>query len=213
MGGPNGQLLPQRGYLVTQRRQGTVIHKNHAGHSASFGIAGLGGDPGPGVLLSHASRLPQPGQSGPLRSLDHDDHVVPALELVLDQQGHVVHHDRGRRCSRCQRSTAPGDLRVHHTVQPLSCAVVGEHPSPEGGSVQLTIGGQQVAAEVLDDHGQSGGPRCQDRAGQLVGVDDDGTVLGQQPGHFALARPDAAGEPDTDHGRKPSQAGHAVREG
>jgi hypothetical protein len=80
---------------------------------------------------------------------------------------------------------------------------VGEGDLREGGPVQGAIGVQNVLTEPLDERLIGGPTGLDDLPGVHVGVENDGAAFGEQAGHGGLSGPDAAGESDHEHGRRP----------
>jgi len=78
--------------------------------------------------------------------------------------------------------------------------LVGEHQPAHGRAIQFAGRGQYLRPEFGHHLGQSVGAGTNDLPSQGVGVDDDRAKLGQAARHGRLARSDATGEPDHEHG-------------
>ena len=67
-----------------------------------------------------------------------------------------------------------------------------------------------VASCFMGERSQAGRTRHHHLASGHIGVDEHGAVRGQPPGYFALARPDASGEPDPQHVNPPETRANAA---
>ena len=88
---------------------------------------------------------------------------------------------------------------VHDRLEPGPGLRVAEHQRSHRRAVEGTVGIQDGVAEHLDDPAQPGRARRHNLSGQAVGVDHDGTTIGQQLGGLRLAATDPAGQTDLDH--------------
>ncbi len=77
---------------------------------------------------------------------------------------------------------------------------VVEDPVGDRGTVEGAVGGDDLAPEALDHGVEDGGPRLLQLADDGAGVDHDRAALGQHGRHGGLARADASGETDDQHG-------------
>ncbi len=96
------------------------------------------------------------------------------------------------------------DERVYDGVQCRAALGVPEDDGAELLAVDRAVGGDDRAAEGLDDAREPFAPGRVDPMADLVGVDDVGAELGEHAADDALPRADTAREPD-DHGRLVAQ--------
>ena len=90
-------------------------------------------------------------------------------------------------------------VRVHDLVQRLPLGGVGEDPAPQSCSVDTAPFIEYLATEARHERLMGGAFRGYRAMGQLVGIQDEGTELGQHLGHGALARGDPAGQAHPEH--------------
>ena len=158
----------------------------------------LGGDPGARVGGRHAA-ADQPLDPHLDRGVHHDHQVEARRKAVLDQQRDVLYDHRLRRRLGDQLCRPGADQRVHDRVEPGPRSLVAEHQPGHGGAVERAVRLQHASTERIHDGGEPFGARRDHLAGQPVGVDDHGAVLGEPAGHRRLARPHASGQPNAQH--------------
>lgn len=86
--------------------------------------------------------------------------------------------------------------RMNHRFQPSPGLLVAEHERTYRRSIEVTLGRQHHGSERLHHLGQARRTPRDHVAGQLVGVDDHRTEVGQEFRDRALAGRDATGESD-----------------
>ncbi len=194
-----GKTLPHLSHLVMKIfRAAAVVHED-VGHRAAGGVRRLVGHPRQRLL----PRKPPIGQAGKadLAWRHHDDdHVVAAGQAGLDEQRHVVHDHRVGRSIGHATGRLRADQRMCDRLKAAAGGGVREHDSPERLPIEAAVGAQHLRPELVHDGPQ---PRCtdgDDLPGDRVRIDDDGTVINQQPRHRALARADPTGQPHPQHG-------------
>src|SRR5437764_9397851 len=90
-------------------------------------------------------------------------------------------------------------------VQPPPRRLVCERLRGQRGPVERAVRVEAVLAERLGDLGETFGAGLDDFAGEPVGVDEDGAVLGEAVRHRRFPRTDTAGQAHTQHDDQPSQ--------
>ena len=168
-------------------------------------------DPRPGVGLGQPTRGHQPGHPGRLVGVHHHDEVVGRAEVLLDQQRHVVHDDRlGGRLRDELGGPGPHE-RVGDLLEVGTGPGVAEHQRTERRPVQRTVGGEHLRPEAPPHLGEAGGAGRHDLTRDAVGVDDDRAELAQPGRDGGLARADAPGETDLQHGLRRPRGGPGSR--
>jgi hypothetical protein len=134
--------------------------------------------------------------------VDHHQHVHPVGQPGLDQQRGVQHHHHVLVVVGLEAVGDAGeDRRVGDLVQQGQLGRVGEDDVGERLAVDRSVLEQHPRPEVVADLAPRRGARHHHLAGDVVGVDDLGSPLGEHGRDRALARRDAPGEPDQQHGR------------
>src|SRR5262249_2595113 len=95
-----------------------------------------------------------------------------------------------------------GDQRMHDRVQARAGGGIGEHDRAERAPIDRPVGGDDRGPERVDDRRGAGASGPVDLVTDPVGVDHARAELGEDRGDRALARADAAREPDC-HYRAP----------
>ena len=147
--------------------------------------------------MPRASRPPEPQVRG---ALDHDHGPVLGRILRFDEQRHVVDDDRAFRSRGDLAEELLADRGMGDRLELLAGLVVDERLLGEPGAVETAVGADDVGSEPLHQALQHRRSGLDDLAGDHVGVDDDGSPLGQQGRHRRLPRPDPTGQPDHLHG-------------
>jgi DNA-binding SARP family transcriptional activator/pimeloyl-ACP methyl ester carboxylesterase len=205
---PAHQVGPDFGDAAVQVVQGAGVVDHDIGNRQPLLPAGLGRHPGPGLIRRHAAQADQPLELQFRRYVHHDHHVETGPAAALGQQGHVVHDDGagwlgGLHGGLFGRLHPLADQGVHDLVELGPQPRIAEHDLPQPFPVQRAVRPEHLLAEHLGDPRQPGRPGDDHFPGGHVRVDEHGTVVRQPPGYFALARPDASGEPHPQQ-REPS---------
>ena len=82
--------------------------------------------------------------------------------------------------------------------------VVSEDDIGHARAIERAVRRHDVRPEAVDDRPEGVGAGLLQLAHDRVGVDQDGSVLGQKPGDRALSGPDAARQSDEQHPSIPS---------
>ncbi len=107
---------------------------------------------------------------------------------------------RGHRAHELGRALP--DRRVGDAFEVGQSARVGEDDPPQRRPVQPAVGAEHSVTEAFTDGGEGRHTRFDDLAGHRVRVDDDRTQVRKERGDRRLARPDAPGETNSQHGAK-----------
>lgn len=163
-----------------------------AGHLVGDSIAGVG--------LGEPSVLDEPTNGFVGVDVDHHHGAVAGLAR-LDEEGHVVDHNVVGSCMGLEPTHHLGThRRMNDRLQLPSGGFVAEHDSRDRGTIEPTVGCQDVGAEAIH-HGVE--HRCAwllELPSDGIGIDDDSAMLAEHGGNRRLPRADATGEPDEEHG-------------
>ena len=155
------------------------------------------------IRLGHP---PQGDQALELNVLGHvDDHheVAERRHADLDEQRVVVDDHAVIGDRRLPRDGEIPDGGVGDGFEVGAGGVVAEHQCPEGRPVEGAVGCDDAGAEALGDGGQCGRAGLDRFTGQQVVVDDDRAVAREARADGALARADATGQTESEHGSPP----------
>ena len=169
---------------------------NSLGDRPALLIGSLRGHPLTRTIRRQTTLL-EPLEPGGFACLDHHDDVELAPSPCLDEQRDVVHDHRAVRHTRHQFLRTLRDERMNDPIQVGARRLVRENQLRELGPVELAVRADDVAPESGHHGCEPGRARANDLPGDLVGIDDHGTVLGEQRRDRALARSHAAGQPDS----------------
>ena len=192
-------LKPQVINLGQELGPGPVVLQPHIGSRTALAIGGLGCDASPGIRLGQA---PPDGEARHTsRFVGPDDHgeVISRGHALLDEQGHVVHHNGGGQRRLHQRSGARTDQWVGDGLEILSRPRVGKDDLTQRTAIQGAVGRHHSITEALADRRQSGRTDCHDLSRQPIGIDDDGAELPKPLRHRRFAGTYPASEPYAQH--------------
>src|SRR5699024_3108273 len=83
---------PESAHLVGRGVRAAVVVDPHVGNAGAGGIVGLGSHPGLDLLAGHPPVPLQPFGAGAAAGPDDEHQVVLGGQVVLHDQGDVVHH-------------------------------------------------------------------------------------------------------------------------
>ena len=106
-----------------------------------------------------------------------------------------------------QRGDARGDRGRRDRLEGAQRVTVVEDDGGERCPVERPVVSDHAVAEALPDEQQGVGARLDDLASDSVGVDDMGTEGAQSSCDARLARSDASGDSDAQHGRQSASRG------
>lgn len=95
--------------------------------------------------------------------------------------------------------SAPGDQRVHDSVEHTARLVISKRLGRQRLPVQRSVCKQDVATERVDQRGQPLGARLDHFTRQHIAVDNDSAALRERRGQQRLPGANAAGQPDAQH--------------
>ena len=192
-------VLPEGIDLGQQLVHGPVVVQPRIGSRPALPIAGLRPDAGPGIGLGEAAPAGEARHPDVFVSPDDHGEVIGRGQVQLDEQGHVVHHDRAGRCRLHERAGARTDQRVGDGLEILARLRVGKDDLAQRTAIQGAIGCHHRVTEAFADRSQAGRADRHDLARQLVGVDDHGPELAEPLCHGRFARADPTGESHAQH--------------
>ena len=197
-----GEARPQRVSLLERVLNGAVRLDHHVGDRQPIGVAGLGVDAVQRLIAGHSPVLDHPFDSSLGARVDHHDHVELINSAGIHEERHVVDDDRVRVCccgSREELVRASPDCRVGDCVQGGACFWRREDDGSQGRAIECAVCVDDTGAESIDNLGERWRPWLHHLPGQLVGVHDDGAVLGQPRRDDRLSGGDPPREADELH--------------
>lgn len=182
--------------------EGAAVVDDDVGVHQAFVPVGLTADTGPGIAFGETAVLDEAAHRDFRIEVD-DDEPIEVVAAGFDQERDVEEHDLIRFGQLVQSPLDLGpDDGMDDGVQAGELVDVTEDPGGEPTTVEFPVGKEDVVTELGDHRGQHRLPRPLELAGDLVGVDDGETSVGEHRRHGRLSTADAPGEADEVHGVK-----------
>src|SRR6056297_1930814 len=199
MSGEGLQIGPDTVDLGGERIQVASVVDHVRGLFPPLLTRDLAVDARPRIGLVHAALVHEPLDGDIRIDVDHDRRRKVLAGILAEQREVEHYHPIGLSMGVDLALDLVLHRRVDDAVEIGESLLVVEDDLRHGGPVERTVGTDDVVAEALGhpvEHRAAGGLQI---AGDAVGIDDDGTAIGEHRRHGRLAGADAPGEPDEDH--------------
>ncbi len=177
---------------------GAVVVEEPGCGGGLFGEWHLRGEPLIDLVLREAIAC---CESGPLQDRgagDDEESIEAAVGATLDEQRGGVDNERCGSSEGCSDGLLAGrcDAGMEDVVEPSARVGVCEDDGAKRSAVEVAGRQEKVWAESCDDLAEAFAAGRDDRAGELVGIDDGRATVGENALHSALAAGDTARKSD-----------------